>query len=133
MEKHIVCYYYILYMSNKTNKLKCIVTGRQLIATKNYYARKVELAGDEDELHRTYICREAKNLLKQGCSVNRVREILEVVDMNDEVDQQIIDSLLTEEKKTKIRKINNLVSTSKTLNNRTDPKVKKFIKNILNE
>lgn len=118
---------------NKTNKLKCIITGRQLIATKNYYARKVERAGSEEELHRTYICREAKNLIKQGVTVDRVREILSATQMTGTVDEKIIEEILTEEKSTRLRKINNIVSTNKTLCNKTDPNVKQYIKNIINE
>jgi len=124
---------YIDMTDFKTNKLKCIITGRQLIATKDYYARKVETAGSEEELHRTYICREAKNLVKQGCSVDRIREILDATDITSDVDQDILESVMSNERVTKLRRINNIVSTSKTLNNRTDPKVKQFIKTILNE
>jgi len=122
-------------MSSTNNKLRCIITGRQLIATKDYYKRKVEKAGGEDTLHRTYICREAKNLLKQGVSVDRVREILET-DMSlveQVVDSEIIDELLSEERVTKLRRANNIISKSKKISNQTDLKVKQFIKNILNE
>ena len=59
---------------NKTTKLTCIVTGKQLLATKEYYARKVEKSGSEEELHRSYVCREAKNMIKQGTTVSRVRD-----------------------------------------------------------
>jgi hypothetical protein len=113
-----------------TNKLKCIVTGRQLIATKDYYKRKVEKAGDEQTLHDTYICREAKNLLKQGVSVDRVRELLDAI-IDSPVDQQLIDSIVTQDKSTRLRRINNIVSTSKSLNIKTDPRVKEYIDSII--
>ena len=129
MELLWICYYYICMTSTKNNKLKCIVTGRQLIATKEYYKRKVEKVGDEQKLHDTYICREAKNLLKQGTSIDKVRELLGS-DITTPVDQDIIDQMLQEEKSTKIRRVNNIVSTSKSLNIQTDPQVKKFIQNI---
>lgn len=113
-----------------TNKLKCIVTGRQLIATKDYYKRKVEKAGDEQTLHDTYICREAKNLLKQGVSVERARELLDAT-IDSPVDQQLIDSIVTQDKSTRLRRINNIVSTSKSLNIKTDPRVKEYIDSII--
>lgn len=116
--------------SIKNNKLKCIVTGRQLIATKEYYARKVEKAGDEQTLHDTYICREAKNLLKQGTSVEKVRELLAAT-IDSPVEQSIIDQMLQDEKSTRVRRINNIVSTSKSLNITTDPLVKKFIQKLI--
>ncbi len=113
-----------------SNKLKCIITGRKLIATKAYYVRKVEKAGGEEELHRTYICREAKNLLKQGTTVDRVREILGTEDVVGDIDQEIIDSLLTSDKRAMKMRINNLVSVNKIINTQTDPEVKKYINNI---
>ena len=125
----------IYVMTSTNNKLQCIITGRQLIATKDYYKRKVEKAGDEETLHKTYICREAKNLIKQGISVDRTREILDVdlTKVESVIDESIISDILSEEKSTRIRRINNIVTTSKTISNQTDPKVKQFITNILNE
>ena len=93
MELLWICYYYICMTSTKNNKLKCIVTGRQLIATKEYYKRKVEKVGDEQKLHDTYMCREAKNLLKQGTSIDKVRELLGS-DITTPVDQDIIDQIV---------------------------------------
>lgn len=120
--------------SRKTNKLKCIVTGRELIATTEYYKRKIDKAGDEDELHRTYICREAKNLIKQGTSVDRVREILNVnADQLSEVPEDVIQSLLQDDKSTRLRRINSIVNTSNMINYKTDPDVKNYINTIINE
>ena len=119
-------------MTTKNNKLKCIVTGRKLIATKEYYARKVEKAGGEEELHRTYICREAKNLIKQGTTINKIRDILGVeCDELVDVDQDIINSILTRDTKNNLLRVNNLVSVNKLLSTETDPDVKKYINNIV--
>lgn len=115
-----------------TNKLKCIITGRQLIATKDYYKRKVDKAGSEQQLHDTYICREAKNLLKQGVSIERTRELLDAT-INTPVDTEIIESIMSQERSTRLRRVNNIVNTSKSLNTRTDPRVKQFINNILKQ
>ena len=49
----------------KTQKLTCVITGRTLVASLAYYERKVERAGDEDKLKATYICKEAKDLIKK--------------------------------------------------------------------
>ena len=115
-----------MYMEvKKTNKLRCIITGRQLIATQDYYKRKVEKAGGEDQLHETYVCREAKNLLKQGVSVERIREILEA-DMSvvsETIDDKLLETIMNDVLSTRLRRINNIVSTSKTLSTRTDPRV----------
>ena len=61
----------------KTRKLKCIVTGKILFATSDYYDRKLDRCdGDVDKLHNTYVCKEAKNLLKQGYLVDNIRDML---------------------------------------------------------
>jgi len=52
------------------------VTGKILIPTKEYYQKKLEKAGSEQELLRTYVCKEAKDLLKKGLSVEQVRKQL---------------------------------------------------------
>ena len=118
--------------TDKTNKLKCIVTGRQLIATKAYYKRKVEKVGSVEELHRTYTCREAKNLLKQGLSVQRVRQILDVdlTKVSEQIDRQIIDDILSEQTTTRLNRVNSIIKTNNIVNNNTDPSVTKFIKKI---
>ena len=119
--------------TDKTNKLKCIVTGRQLIATKAYYKRKVEKIGSVEELHRTYICREAKNLLRQGLTVQRVRQILDVdfKTVNEHIDQQIINDVLSEQTATRLNRVNSIIKTNNIVNNNTDPSVTQFIKKII--
>ena len=117
--------------TTKTTKLKCIVTGKQLIATKEYYARKVEKAGTEEELHRTYVCREAKNMIKQGTSVDRVREILNVkTDILVDVPQDVIDEIMQSNTKTNFRRINNLVNINSMMSTATDPDVREYIDNL---
>jgi len=37
----------------KTRKLTCIITGKSLLAAADYYAKKLEKAGSEEELHKT--------------------------------------------------------------------------------
>lgn len=117
--------------TTKTTKLKCIVTGKQLIATKEYYARKVEKAGSEEELHRAYVCREAKNMIKQGTGVDRVREILNVkTDNLGDVPQDVIDEIMQSNTKTNFRRINNLVNINSMMSTATDPDVREYIDNL---
>ena len=119
--------------TSKNNKLKCIITGRQLIATKEYYARKVKKAGGEQQLHDTYVCREAKNLLKQGTSVDKIRQVLNVdTSKVGDVSQEIISEVLSS-KNNAYRKVNIFNTTSNLLNFKTDPDVQQLIKNLKNE
>jgi hypothetical protein len=107
------------------------VTGRTLLATDDYYKRKVDKAGGEEELHRTYICREAKNMIKQGTTIDRVREVLEVDSSIDhDVPQDVIDQVILTNTKTNFRRINNIVNVNTMLNSRTDPEVKEYINRI---
>jgi hypothetical protein len=110
----------------KNNKLRCIITGRQLIATKKYYARKVEKAGSEEVLHSTYVCREAKSLLRQGVSVDRIREILDS-DVKNEISEEVLNKILEDDTGTRLRHINNIIKTNKSMSIKTDDSVKQFI------
>ena len=121
-------------MSNsRSNKLTCIVTGRKLIATKDYYARKVEKPGDEQTLHDTYVCREAKNLIKQGTSITKIREILNAKDMNSDVPQHVIDDIVQSGTKTNFRRINNIINTNNMMVTTSDPEVKEYIERLKHE
>ena len=117
----------------KTRKLICLVTGRPLFASKNYYDKKVEKAGSEQTLHDTYICREAKQLLKKGHKIDYVQELLNV----DKQHQcKLSDSELTEivsgsDSKLKFR-LNNYDNQQSGVI-KTDPDVAKLIQNILND
>lgn len=115
----------------KTRKLTCIVTGRALLATKEYYERKVKKIGSEDKLHKTYICKEAKDLLKKGISVNKIREMLNVDTQSlTDIPQDIINEALAASR-TSFRRIHNYTSISNMINTKTDEDVKVFINNII--
>ncbi len=119
--------------SKKTNKLKCVVTGRVLIATKDYYERKLTKSGSEEHLHNTYICKEAKDLLIKGYTVEKIREMLNIdVSSLSDVPQDVIAEVLNS-KNTHYRKINIFNTTSNLLNFKTDPQVKQLIDNLKNE
>lgn len=112
------------------NKLTCIVTGRVLLATDDYYARKIEKAGSAEQLERSYICREAKNLIKQGTSVDRARDILNVKDTNlPDVPQDVLDCVRATDR-VHFRRFNNIKNINSMINTTTDPQIKDFIKNI---
>jgi hypothetical protein len=120
--------------ARKTNKLKCIVTGKVLTATKDYYNRKVEKHGSEEKLHSMYVCKEAKNLILKGYTVDKIREMLEV-DQPDlpDVSQQTVSEIIKQTDKQLYRRVNTFNSVTNMLNTRTDPKVLKLIENIKNE
>lgn len=117
----------------KTTKLKCVVTGRTLFATKDYYDRKVEQAGSEEQLHATYICKEAKNMIKQGYTVEKIREVLNIdrADLGD-VDDKIVEDVLNTGKSYLRNSINQqVVSLANSVVHRTDPEVSKFLEKLV--
>ena len=113
----------------KTRKLTCIVTGKSLLAAVDYYTKKLEKAGSEEELHRTYICKEAKDLLIKGMSVKDVRKTLDITEPLPEVAQEIIDNLITNE--FGIKRSTMFTEITSFTNQETDPDVKSFLNNIL--
>lgn len=110
----------------KTTKLICNITGKSLLAAKVYYEKKVEKAGSEQELHRLYVCKDAKDLLKKGYSVNDIQKKLNLVNSDCELTE---DDIKTITGNTSLR-INN-IGEEKISIIKTDPDVKQFIKNIL--
>lgn len=119
-------------MPRKTKKLKCVVTGRELVLSKDYYQSKLDkVDGDEELLHNSYICKEAKDLLKRGYDVDKARDLLGVdADGLSDVDGKVVENIQNE---TRLRyrnfprfNINNYTSA------KTDPDVVKFLNKVLN-
>ena len=128
--------YIILFImtSRKTKKLSCIVTGKVLTATNDYYARKVEKLGSEQKVHDTYVCKEAKHLLLKGYSVEKIREMLEIDSSSlPSVSNKIVSEIIKTTDKQLYRRVNTFNSVTNMINTRTDPKVLKLIENIKNE
>lgn len=112
----------------KTRKLICQITGKPLFASKDYYNKKVEKATSEDELHRTYICREALTLAKKGYSIDDIRETIEVY--NDFAPTLTTDDIREVTGDSASLRINtNEEPTVGVI--KTDPAVKKFLKRVL--
>ena len=67
-------------------------------------------------------------MIKQGTSVNRVREILNVDRSTvGDVPQDVIDEIIQSNTKTNFRRINNLVNINSMMNTATDPEVREYI------
>lgn len=114
-------------------KLACIVTGRVLAATKDYYNRKLEKLGSDEKVRASYICKEAKDLIKKGYTVDKVREMLNIDPEGlDPVPQEIIDDIVDPNKKI-FRRINGMKGVSAIINSNTEPEVRKFIESLKNE
>ena len=115
---------------SKTRKLVCNVTGRTLFAGKSYYEKKVKKSQSEEHLHNTYICREAKQLLKKGHELSYVKDTLGTEHGFEQTlsEEQIKEIVCTGDPNLKVR-LNNYDNTQIGVI-KTDPDVKQFIKNI---
>lgn len=114
----------------KTKKITCIIIGKSTLITKDYYDKKVEkCGGNEDLFIKTYICKEAKDLLKQGLTVGQIRKKYNVTGL-PEIDINYINSLTTN--KYGIKKDTTFSTITSFTIFETDPEVKKFINNICN-
>lgn len=119
-------------MSRKTKKLKCVVTGRQLVLSKDYYEKKLERAGDEQTLHETYICKEAKDLIKRGYDVAKARDLLGVEDDSlGDVDTKVVEQIQNDSR-LRFRNIPRFNINNYTAA-KTDPDVAKFLKKVLKQ
>lgn len=112
----------------KTRKLVCNITGKPLFAGKAYYDKKIKKAGSEEHLHNTYICREAKALVKKGYSITDIRHVLDVV---DNFEPTITDKEVKTLVNTTSLRLNTNDNSVSII--RTDPDVKEFIENILKD
>ena len=112
----------------KTRKLICQITGKLLFASKEYYQKKVEKASSEEQLHKTYICREALSLAKKGYSIQDIRETVEV---HNNFESPLTDSDIKQltGNSTSLRINTNDEPTVGVI--KTDPAVKRFLKKIL--
>lgn len=114
-----------------SKKIECIVTGRVLTITDSYFEKKVIKAGNEETLRNTYICKEAKKLLRLGNSVNKVREILDIEGDFSKIDESIINEIVFGTKNKKFKQITDFTSLTSITHNQTDNDVKIFINKLL--
>jgi len=112
-------------------KIQCIVTGKSFTFTDEYYNKRVEEYVDESNLQKYFIVRKAKNYLERGYSVQEVRNILNVTDVNiPHPESQNVKDLI------QFHKIKNNETTKKVANtlnfatHKSDADVVEFINNI---
>ena len=116
--------------SQNNRKLMCLVTGRKLYATKEYFTRKVEKMGSIEAVHNNYVCKEAKDLLRKGYDVSKIREMLNVkVDSLSAVPDNVIDNILNSKKRF-FKRLSNFTTSNPILNTNTDEDVRKFIQSL---
>lgn len=116
----------------KSKKLKCVITGRVLFATADYYKRKLDkYDGDENKMLSHYMCKEAKRLIQQGYTVDTTRKMLNIDQTTVQpVDDDIITEVLNSTRRIPRLKTGYTVNNMNMTHQQTDPDVKKFIDTI---
>jgi len=61
-------------------KVVCLITGQSVMMGKDYFAKKAEEYGSEENLKKFYISKKAKSLIRRGYSVNEIRKILNITE-----------------------------------------------------
>ena len=110
-----------------TKKLTCIITGRSVFIVKDYYTKKILKAGSEEKLIQTYCCRDAKELLLKGHSVEDIRKILGSK-LTNTIPQETLDIIITSKLKNRI-----LSTPQLPLHYETEPEVKAFLETLKND
>ena len=104
-------------------KLNCVVTGKSITVSDEYYQKKILDYKTEAQLKKLYVCRQAKNLLTRGYSFAEVQELLKITN-GPRVDQSLIQEILLQ---TGDEHALDYTSTQKS-----EPAVAEYINNIKN-
>ena len=74
-------------------QLKCIITGREKYFTPKLMAKRIAKFGTVSQVQIHYVCMDAKRLLKQGLTVDEIREKLGITETLPKVNLQILSRL----------------------------------------
>jgi hypothetical protein len=108
-----------------------MITGRQLVLSKDYYQRKLDKCdGDISRLESSYVCKEAKDLIKRGYDVEKTRDLLGV-SIETTISEQLVTEIRSEGKNLfrNIPKFN----VSNYTSTKTDPEVSEFLHKVFNK
>jgi hypothetical protein len=106
-----------------SHKISCVITGKTITVSNEYYEKKCTEYGSEDKFNSLYVSRQVKNLLKRGYKVKEIRNLLKI---DDSSVQEITDSKVKDILKVKDDDIlDENVSIKKS-----DPDVVNYIKNL---
>lgn len=110
-----------------TYKITCKITGKTTVIVRDYYNKKVEEYGSEERFEQLYICKQAKNMLKRGYSVQEIRDAL-----GSTRDEEIPADVLTQMIDVKETDILSLSQPLEQVNKIVSPDVERFISKLKN-
>ncbi len=114
-----------------SRKITCLITGKSYTYGQDYYDKKIKDYVDEDNLKKYFITQKAKSYLNKGYSIQEIRNILNVDELNlpDPDSQELVELIEFH----KIQASHTAKKISNTLNfatHKSDPEVTLFINNI---
>lgn len=119
---------------NKSKKVTCVITGKTATFAGEYLEKLIKEYGNNDNLTKTYVCKEVKAFLKKGYKINDIRKLLNVPADEEMPSKEVIKLLEDEYQKTAV-KVNDTSSVMNTLtsftHNKSDEDVEKFINTFI--
>ncbi len=114
-----------------SRKITWLITGKNYTYGQDYYDKKIKDYVDEDNLKKYFITQKAKSYLNKGYSIQEIRNILNVDELNlpDPDSQELVELIEFH----KIQASHTAKKISNTLNfatHKSDPEVTLFINNI---
>jgi hypothetical protein len=107
-----------------SHKLSCIVTGKVITVSNEYYEKKILEFGSEDKFNSMYVSRQVKSLLKRGYKVKEIKDLLKVerTDLPEVTDKLVKEILKTNDE-------DNIINENNSVK-KSDPEVVEYIKNL---
>jgi hypothetical protein len=78
-----------------SHRITCVVTGKTVTVSNEYYDKKVTEYGSENNFNSLYTSRQAKNLLKRGYKVKEIRDLLKVTEDVPEISDKLVKQILS--------------------------------------
>lgn len=112
----------------------CLITGQTVIMGKDYFTKKAQEYGSEDNLKKYYVSKKARSLIRRGYTVSEIRKILNIVEPNlpNENEQSVKDIVSYHSTDKQTISTKRLQSAQNFIMSTSDEDVKEFINNIRN-
>jgi hypothetical protein len=78
-----------------SHKLICIVTGKSITVSNEYYDKKVCEYGSEETFNSLYTSRQAKSLLKRGYKIKEIRDLLKIASDLPEICDKVVKQIIS--------------------------------------